>query len=882
MTLRRLSFVAALAAAAAALSACTDFDDLPRGLCGNGLVEPGEDCDAEDPRCVRCSITCTAAADCPSADYACGVDGLCHAPGGALAQPSAPVTFQVDDLRVTDVDHDGTGDVLGVSKTSAVVRYGDAAGALAAGESFVTPAQSGPPSFGDLDGDGALDLVLETLDGIVSFTSRHGSLAPAAIEAPIYGMDGKPLDFETMFVIGPQQLGAFIVDDGGAVFLAAIDLLQPSQPFVTAPCTARLGSLPRARFDRASVDIYQASAPGAAVHQLVVAFVTTAGEPCVTAIHGSPGGAYVLDDITPAGAAPLRQHPKLVDLDSDGDPCPALVNSDSGAQLRRWDGALAGGRCTLAAAGAAGAALPPTPGAPASAVVIGRAPLVPPLLGVASDALVMSTGVYVVTASAIGEVYTSPRPLGKVAHADLDADGDVDLIVAPAGEDDLDVLYRFPLGVELLRLDTASRVTSITAGDYDGNGIPDLAYTEAAIGHQRMMIAYGTRDRPLPAVQVATFSDVASVTPIELVDSVDRLGIADDLFVVQPGAGGGEATISLLHGSPQRTMLSFFDPRPDGSGAQMVLRAAVIGWFMGGPEPDLLALATQPIGGAPGVRAWAIPGTARGWGSAPSAGVPATGLADCERGAGTGVCIADALYLPWPVAPDHDVILAIDRPAAAIPPAARVLDPGALATTLVATPAPELVTGLPPGMWPRALHAADVDGDGAPELVAAFGARPGAAPAGSVRVCEVDAAGDPQRCDELTPVIQAIAPAVTACIDAAPGRLSPRDRTTTPSAAVDLVVLCRDAGTASGLYRISYEAGAPRAALLAGGVDLRAIRVGDVSGDGVDDVVALAGGSGSQTLVAYRQCTSREAGGCRNAAAAAAAPAAAAAAGGAP
>jgi hypothetical protein len=100
--------------------------------------------------------------------------------------------------------------------------------------------------------------------------------------------------------------------------------------------------------------------------------------------------------------------------------------------------------------------------------------------------------------------------------------------------------------------------------------------------------------------------------------------------------------------------------------------------------------------------------------------------------------------------------------------------------------------------------------------------------------------------------------------------MSRRDRTTTPATegnprgtpGVDLVVLCRDAGPASSLFRISFDGGA-HASLLAQGVDLRAIRTGDVNGDGVDDVVALQGDSGSQSLVAYRQCTSREAESCR-------------------
>jgi hypothetical protein len=324
-------------------------------------------------------------------------------------------------------------------------------------------------------------------------------------------------------------------------------------------------------------------------------------------------------------------------------------------------------------------------------------------------------------------------------------------------------------------------------------------------------------------------------------------------------------------------MLSFFDPRPDGAGPQTVLRAAVVGNFAAGPEPDLLALATQPV---TGVRAWTIAGTARGLDDVRAPGATTAELADCARELGQGPCIQDAMYLPWPVAPDRDVVLAIDRPSGAIPPAARVIDPGASSQAeLVTRAAPDVVIGVPAGVVPRALHAADVDGDGAPELVAAFATRPGEGPpAGSVRVCEAPG-GIPERCAELLPVVQAVAPAVTACIDAAPGRLSPRDRTTPVVAGVDVVVLCRDAGPAASLFRVSFDGG-PRASLLAQGVGLRAIRVADVSGDGVDDVVALQGDGGSQSVVAYRQCTSREAASCRLAPATGAA--AAAAAGGAP
>src|SRR5262249_9470468 len=123
------------------LAGCTDFAPIERGVCGNGLLEPGEDCDSQDAACRRCAVTCSVASDCPTTDYEWGVDGLCHAPGGALGQPHSAGTFQANELRVTDIDHDGIGDVLGLSRTSIVVRHGEATAQLAALDSIVTPTQ---------------------------------------------------------------------------------------------------------------------------------------------------------------------------------------------------------------------------------------------------------------------------------------------------------------------------------------------------------------------------------------------------------------------------------------------------------------------------------------------------------------------------------------------------------------------------------------------------------------------------------------------------------------------------------------------------------------------------------------------------------------------
>jgi len=832
------------------LAGCTDFDAVPRGVCGNGLLEPGEDCDSDDAACVRCAVACAVDAQCPAAAYACGVDGFCHAPGGQLAAPTAPVTFAAEDLRVTDIDRDGRGDVVGVSSTSIVVRYGDAAGALAQSDSFVTPAQTGPAAFGDLDGDGSIDLSLATPDGVVSYTSPFGSLSPVDIETPLYDDRGAPLDLRTLVALGPTQFAAFVVDDQATiVMLAVFDFARPQASSFVAPCGARLGPLSPSQVDPSRADLYRVRTVG--TETFVLAFTTAGGLACALSVHATATG-FAVTDITPLEIAPLAQRPVLADLEGDADPCPALVNADGGpAALRQWDGELVNGRCTLKAAGPTGTALPAIENAPGTATAVGHVPIDPPIPFFARDAIVLSSGVYAhLPGIGMGAVYQSSRRIARVAHGDLDRDGDIDAVLAPAEEDDLDALYRYPEGLELLRFDTASRVTSLTLGDFDGNAFTDLAYTEAAADHQKMLIAYGTADRPLPPVQVATFAAVASVAVLAFPDSVDRLSIADDLFVVQPARDGHAPTATVLHGSPQRTMLSFFDPRADEARDATLVRGAVIGNFVdASPEPDLLVLAEDA---AAGMRGWRVTGGADGLDPTPSAGMSAAGIAACAGGAGTAVCAADALYLAWPRA--EGVVFALDRRAS------RATRLAVTATAITATEPAPLLAGLPAGVGGRALHAADLDGDGAPELIAAFASSPGAAVAGAVRSCRV-AAGTVEACEDVTPAIARIAPMIEACIDAAPARLDGAAPTT------DLVVLCREAGTASALFRVARGDAGLVATELARGTALRALRVADVTGDRVDDVVAIQGDGGASSLIVFPQCSSRELASCRGAAA---------------
>lgn len=845
------------------VAACTDFTDVPRDVCGNGLLEPGEDCDSEDASCVRCAVTCSTPQDCPTSDYTCGVDGFCHAPGGLLAEPAGSVTFPADDLEITDVDRDGIGDVIGVSKTSIVVRHGDANGSLLTADSFVTPSQSGPHAFGDLDGDGRTDVTLSTLDGIVTYTSRFGSLAPVAIESPLVDANG-PVNIRQLFAVGQFQLGAFLADnDSNGMLLVVIDLTVADGFHVDVPCVGRLGVIDQSRLDLTTVDIYRSS-PDAAVNvDFVVSFLTDTGQLCATSITGNPIAGYTFVDVTPAGVGLLAQPPVLADLDVDGDVCPSMINSSGGAAaLRVWNGRTIAGRCSFDPAGVGGALMPAVADAPANATAVGRIPIQPQFLGVSPDALVLTSGVYafVPGANAFGQLFdSSQRELKHVAFADIDKDGDTDAVLATADEDDLDILFRFPGGLQLLRIDTASQVTSLTLGDYDGNSFLDIAYTETNTDHQAMMISYGTSDRPLEPVQVAAFSGVSSVTLLEFPDNNDPLNLADDLAVIF--LEGDVPTLSLLHGSAQRTMLSFFEPRAEANAQrdELILRGAVIGDFTDSTAThrDLVAFGTPRQGFSIPMRAWRVAGTDKGLDGTPNLGQVANGVADCDN---TGVCVANAKYLAWPTTPGHDLIIAVDREST---PHAAVLDPRANVAAFGKTDIATALFDDVPGNAPIAsMYAVDVDGDSTRELLASFGGDR----EGAVLHCTMSSAGVPTACADLTTTVKARDAEVTACTDAAPGRVAQRGPTTPPSPGTDLVVLCHTEQT-SALYRVSNATGSLAAERIAIANGVRALRVADVTGDGVDDVIAVQGSGGQQAVVVFAQCSSRELEGCRVAAA---------------
>ncbi|HET9988868.1 MAG TPA: hypothetical protein VFQ65_10110, partial [Kofleriaceae bacterium] len=281
----------------------------------------------------------------------------------------------------------------------------------------------------------------------------------------------------------------------------------------------------------------------------------------------------------------------------------------------------------------------------------------------------------------------------------------------------------------------------------------------------------------------------------------------------------------------------------------------------GADHPDLVGIAvpkSSGTGAGTDPRVWIAAGNDVTLDSTQSDGAKLTGLAACGLGTANSGCVEEAVYFPWAVANGHDVVFGLDH---AKMPTASVFDPNMIgATTITAAKAPGFAP-IPAGSVIQALHAADLDGDGANELIAAFAPSTTGA-TGGVLVCQMDGSGQPHDCtDVVASAIAAVAPGAV-CFDAAPGHFTARDRFSTGAAPADLIVACKDTG--STLYRVFAQSGGGFGAevLFHSMTAVTSIQIGDVTGDGVDDVVGLEGASGTESLVVFAQCTSRNASSC--------------------
>lgn len=875
---------------AVCVAGCADLPAFDQ-KCGNGVIDEDEDCDSS-VGCDQCRATCPSGTDseCKAimpGDYHCGADDICHAPSGVFVQAAKPsFSFVVGQGAVADLDGDRIGDVVGFSDITIDARFGDLDGTLATRATTLLPYSNATIAFRTFDTDrGAADILVPTPDGIAAYTASNKQLiaypfaGPVGTTGPCVTIGGSADPLFT-FEVDKRRM-AFVSRDNvtGAGTIGVLDV-RTNECRYTSLCGL---TLPAAGDPLARMLVYDQyvtrASPPVSILAVGVPTSTTTEKVCAMRFDGTPT-SFVLGPLTTPALATSVGTLALARTQPT-DVCPTLFTP-------RADGIDA-----YAATGANGAtcalATSPTvvPGFMAGAMPSGRIPLVPALANRGPDALVVinagtfqqSSDVFALAGVLTYPMYHSPRPLYPVRSADLDGDGSYEAVAsafsgAPTANPDFDILYRTAPPIDSFvpyRITTQGVPTHFALGDFDGNGLADIAYTERVGAAERLMLAYSTPDRPLPAVELAKFNQILAFARVDVPDSIEPSGqVLDDLIIVDLPPMATAPTLTVLHGNPQRSMLAYFDPRAMIGTINSQFISAVSGNFDASTDaPDVMAFEldneTQQV------RLWVangVPGSENLSGASAPLTTNLEGLSCSAMPNGPPLCLNGARLLRWPIA-GRDVLLAVDaqnRPGRTI----VTIDPArAAGGTLTVQRPSDPSTQLPPAPFVFSVWGADSDGNGSDNLLLSMG---GVGMFGGAQKdvldCTVGDLGDVTACASLTPKIH-FGGGGWVCQAAEPGLITARGRhdPAPDSTAKDILALCKRYDAFGGnvvaghVLRLHWVGDGYRPEVVIEHAEsYEFLSIGDINGDHVDDIAGIAFDATFTPVVdIHLQCEARDA-----------------------
>lgn len=555
----------------AALWSCSALDPLAAdGRCGNHIVEPlaDEDCDgrATPPglRCGQvgepgaCRYRCDDTADCPTG-WGCGLDGLCRAGDGRLAVRAA-LGFAGDSL-VGDVDADGRPDLLSFGPGALTVAFGDESGRFASTRSLNSALTDAPPTVVRLDDDASDDLVLPSLGGAQFMLGgdRRGLTALPVTTASLGGA-------RDVRVLGLRAAAPFNTDE---LLVAGVGADGRIQAWLEGrEVEAALTDLPAdASLLRAQGRVRQEGEPDRwAVAVDDARFVWLVEGRC----RGmAPCSLAVVDAVRLPDDHRLSD-PGVFVTDADGDGDDDLWASVAGAGGPRLavatqtDGRFApfelldGATPALTCEGCMG-------GAPSQLAAIAD------LDGDGVGDVITTRGAWIYKPGQPGSVrqIISPvRPWNRAIVADFNADGRMDLAANRPGS--LDIFVNSGRGFFNERALAVDEIDALTAGDFDGDLAPDLAYVTG--GTSVVVLFSGSQRLPtepelmgrLPTALDETLR-IQTLETVRLTSLSEATGadFLDDLVFVlgrpesdAPGATVAADRLGVLQGNSARRMAS--------------------------------------------------------------------------------------------------------------------------------------------------------------------------------------------------------------------------------------------------------------------------------------------------------------------------------------
>jgi hypothetical protein len=731
--------------ALAVVAGCADLPAIPAAVCGNGVVDPGEDCDGvSDPAlgpgthcgalsagARACHYLCTPPVQrgCP-AGWGCAADGVCRYAAGLAAlkaAPGAPWPLPSRTFTVGDADGDGRLDVLAYGGTTFTARFGTGDGRFNAQASFSTGFGSGLPALVDLGAGGPasrpLDALLPQASGLYGLrVVGDRSFAPVAYPALV-----QPAGAQVERIV-PLRLHAGEAGDALLHFVGATVRRFDEDNLVDGPL---LFQLPEGRDGGAlpgRVAVGDLDDPVSAPPTRQVLALALAGEVSVP-IYAA---ATTSDDLVLrqrlALPDPVDAGARFVDVDGDGrlDLIVSLTGVDGpyvATARGLGDGTLGPAARDERFAGlvSAGCGTSPWPLAAGDLDHDGVADYVG------------ARGVCVTRGLAL--VKTGDQPADRVAPwteavlADVNHDGAADVAALAAGEVGIDLLTGDPAGRGLFnyaRVPTAAAPRFLRAGDFDGDYVADLAFVEAAprvLGGDQVAVSFGASDgRPAAPVPMGDFASVTALEPAALVFGGAPRDLTSDLVVAAvdagDGVGGARRSLTFLIGDAQRVM-SATTPLRAGRDHFDTPGALAFADFDGDGLVDALVLASAAEGGT---AVWVLHGDPHGrWRDARRELLGVNLPLACAR-------LRGATLTPGAV-PHVVGFTAASCDGRAGSPAATWVD---LTLDAGGVPTLELLPVPDPLRVPTAFQLTDVDGDGLPDVLAAFAGEWAAAGGGAV------------------------------------------------------------------------------------------------------------------------------------------------------
>jgi hypothetical protein len=591
---------------------CAALDKLPETTCGNGVVDVTEDCDSfpsaagdpTKPRCgapaegefachLHCGVSTTGANVCPPG-WGCNTNGICREPTGNFSNALGFVSGGAVRLTVGDFDGDGRKDVVASgppnprSASSVRVHYFDDVGALAQVASL--PAAVVSPAVFDHDHNGrdaiafgipAPTKTTQSALGVVSGLDDRTFLPvvfPAAtlddtVAVPVFIIDHAP---GVKLPNGNDSAILLFAQDKNGQAIISLEAELGGTAKLVRPLPASPSAIRGRPVAARLLDADPSSACGevAAAMQLGPIGRLVVLSPCApvlksTATRWAVGaGAFKSFDL-PALSDGSRGV-LVVDVDGDGH-LDVLVdtNDTDGPQVLFGDGTTLAPPRRWAPIGLTNAVKMPL--AAGDLTGDGKADYVfPNFVAVQRGALVAGpdagsdSGADGGGASPVDGVLVEPAidqqqttPWSDAAYGHFNGDSFADFVAIHARAPDLELYSGGATALTFSTVTTDGIVQAIARGDFDGDHIDDVGFTQTASGGtSTLSISYG---RPAGGLEPPT--RIGSVERAQGLAVLPHGSAPADLGLYAVSATStahplGSTSLTLLMGSGDRRPLA--------------------------------------------------------------------------------------------------------------------------------------------------------------------------------------------------------------------------------------------------------------------------------------------------------------------------------------